>query len=82
MNPKVDILLATYNGEKYIKEQVESILNQTYENIQIIISDDCSTDKTRQVLKEYENNEKMERCQSVHKNYDWLRSRYYCRSDV
>ncbi len=59
MNPKVDILLATYNGEKYIKEQVESILNQTYENIQIIISDDCSTDKTRQVLKEYENNEKI-----------------------
>ena len=59
MNPKVDILLATYNGEKYIKEQVESILNQTYENIQIIISDDCSTDNTRQVLKEYENNEKI-----------------------
>lgn len=59
MNKKVDILLATYNGEKYIKEQVESILNQTYENIQIIISDDCSTDKTRQVLKEYENNEKI-----------------------
>ena len=59
MNPKVDILLATYNGEKYIKEQVESILNQTYENIQIIISDDCSTDKTRQVLKKYENNEKI-----------------------
>ena len=59
MNQKVDILLATYNGEKYIKEQVESILNQTYENIQIIISDDCSTDKTRQVLKEYENNEKI-----------------------
>ena len=56
MNQKVDILLATYNGEKYIKEQVESILNQTYENIQIIISDDCSTDKTRQVLKEYEKN--------------------------
>ena len=37
MEEKVDILLATYNGEKYIKEQIESILNQTYKNIQIII---------------------------------------------
>lgn len=50
---KVDILMATYNGEKYIKEQIESILNQTYENFRLIISDDCSNDKTKEVLKEY-----------------------------
>ena len=60
MNEKVDVLLATYNGEKYIKEQIESILNQTYTNIRIIISDDCSKDGTREVLKQYENNEKIE----------------------
>ena len=59
MEPKVDILVATYNGEKYIKEQIESILNQTYQNIQIIISDDCSKDRTREILKEYEKNEKI-----------------------
>ena len=59
MEEKVDILLATYNGEKYIKEQIESILNQTYKNIQIIISDDCSQDKTREILKEYEKNDKI-----------------------
>ena len=59
MEEKVDILLATYNGEKYLKEQIESILNQTYKNIQIIISDDCSKDATREILKEYENNEKI-----------------------
>ena len=59
MEEKVDILLATYNGEKYIKEQIESILNQTYKNIQIIISDDCSKDGTRQILKEYEKNDKI-----------------------
>ena len=57
MNEKVDILLATYNGEKYIKEQLDSILNQTYKNIQVIISDDCSKDKTRDILKEYEQRE-------------------------
>lgn len=57
MQEKVDVLMATYNGEKYIKEQIDSILNQTYKNIQLIISDDCSTDKTREILKQYEQND-------------------------
>ena len=51
----VDILLATYNGEKYIKELLESILNQTYKNIRILICDDYSSDKTYEILKEYSN---------------------------
>lgn len=51
---QIDILMATYNGEKYIKEQIDSILEQTYSNFKLIISDDCSTDKTREILKEYE----------------------------
>ena len=51
---KIDILVATYNGEKYLKEQLESLLNQTYKNINIIISDDCSSDGTKEILKEYE----------------------------
>lgn len=51
---KVDILLATYNGEKYLSEQIESILNQTYSNFRLLISDDCSTDNTKQIIKEYE----------------------------
>lgn len=54
MQETIDILLATYNGEKYIKEQIESILNQTYKNIKLIISDDCSKDSTSKILKEYE----------------------------
>lgn len=59
MEEKVDILVATYNGEKYLKEQIESLLNQTYKNIQIIISDDCSKDGTREILKQYEKNDKI-----------------------
>ena len=51
---QIDILLATYNGEKYLKEQLDSILNQTYTNFRLLISDDCSKDYTRQILKEYE----------------------------
>ena len=47
--------MATYNGELYLSEQVESILLQTYQNFEIICIDDCSTDKTYQILKEYKN---------------------------
>lgn len=54
MKEPIDVLLATYNGEKYIKEQIDSILNQTYKNIRLIISDDCSKDTTTEILKEYE----------------------------
>lgn len=58
MEEQIDVLLATYNGEKYIKEQIESILNQTYRNIRIIISDDCSTDNTVKILEEYKEKDK------------------------
>ena len=51
---KIDILMATYNGEKYLVDQIESILNQTYLNFNLIISDDNSTDSTKQILRDYE----------------------------
>lgn len=54
MEEKIDVLVATYNGEKYIREQLDSIINQTYKNIRILISDDCSKDSTPDILKEYE----------------------------
>lgn len=50
---RIDILIATYNGEKYLKEQLESILNQTYKNIRIVIVDDKSTDSTTSIIHEY-----------------------------
>jgi len=51
---KIDILLATNNGEKYLKEQIDSILSQTHSNFRLVISDDCSKDSTKDILKEYE----------------------------
>ena len=54
MNPKVNIILATYNGERYIKEQLDSICNQTYSNIDIYIRDDGSSDNTLSVIKDYQ----------------------------
>ncbi len=52
-NQHISIAIATYNGEKYLQEQLESILNQTLEPSEILIVDDCSTDGTWQVLKLY-----------------------------
>ena len=49
----VSITLATYNGEKFIREQLDSLLQQTYNNLEIIISDDGSTDKTIPIIEEY-----------------------------
>ena len=54
MNPKIEILLATYNGEKYVGEQIDSIINQTYNNWELLIRDDNSKDNTLEILKEYE----------------------------
>ncbi len=49
----IDILMTTYNGEKYVKQQIESIINQTNSNWMLFIQDDCSTDGTLNVLKPY-----------------------------
>jgi len=51
--PLVGILMATYNGEKFIKEQIDSILSQTYRNWQLLIHDDGSSDRTVKIVEEY-----------------------------
>ena len=49
----ISIAMATYNGEKYIKEQIDSILNQTIQDFELVVCDDCSSDSTIDILKEY-----------------------------
>ena len=51
---KISIVLCTYNGEQFIKEQLNSILNQTYQVHEIIIQDDCSTDNTWCIISNYQ----------------------------
>ena len=52
---KISVALCTYNGEKFLKEQIDSILNQTLKVDEIIICDDISTDNTLSLLNDYSN---------------------------
>jgi glycosyltransferase involved in cell wall biosynthesis len=52
--PEIEILLATYNGERFLREQIDSILAQDYENWRVLARDDGSTDGTVSILEEYE----------------------------
>jgi len=52
-NPKVSIVLPVYNGEKYIRESIDSILAQSFTDWELLVVDDCSVDGTAEILKEY-----------------------------
>ena len=56
---KISIVMTVYNGQKHLAEQLDSFLNQSYLPHEIIISDDCSTDNTLQLLEKYKNNIKI-----------------------
>jgi len=51
--PLVSVLISNYNYEKYINQAIESVLSQTYQNFELIICDDGSTDRSKQIISEY-----------------------------
>lgn len=63
---KISVAMCTYNGEKYLVPQIESILNQSNMPDEIIVCDDCSTDNTREILLRYQ--EKHPRLFQIHFN--------------
>lgn len=63
-NPKVVVLMSTYNGERYLKEQLDSILTQSYPNLELLIRDDGSNDGTLAILENYA---------SIHKNMSFFK---------
>jgi glycosyltransferase involved in cell wall biosynthesis len=50
----VSIILPTYNGAKFVNRSIDSCLHQTYQNIELVIVDDCSKDKTPEIIKSYQ----------------------------
>lgn len=53
MKPKVSVIMAVYNGEKYLRDAIDSILGQTFTDFEFIIVDDASTDRTPEVVASY-----------------------------
>ena len=54
--PLVSIIMNCYNGEKYLKESIKSIINQTYKNWELIFWDNCSTDNSKKITKKFKDN--------------------------
>ncbi len=87
-NPKVSVVIPTYNQERFIDETLRSVLNQTYSNLQIIISDDASTDGTIKIIRELaEQDKRIELLLSTvnqgipanfNKAFDAVKGKYVC----
>ena len=55
INKKVSVLIASYNNDRYISECIQSIINQTHKNVEIIIFDDLSNDNSTDIIKRFKN---------------------------
>ena len=64
----ISVAMATYNGERYIRQQLDSILNQSVQDFEIVACDDCSTDGTWDILQEYQSKFPSIRCFRNEKN--------------
>ncbi|MBQ4111032.1 MAG: glycosyltransferase [Clostridia bacterium] len=53
MKPEISVIMSVFNGETYLKEAIESVRNQTFENWELIVINDCSTDKTGEILADF-----------------------------
>lgn len=56
MNPKISVIVSTYNGERYIKETIASLLSQTFGDLELIVSNDGSTDRTTEIVRSFDDN--------------------------
>ena len=89
-NPKVTVLMSAYNGEKYLREAIDSILGQTFKDFEFLIINDGSTDKTGEILKSYNdprikiinNNKNIGLTKSLNKGLKLARGEYIARQDA
>lgn len=74
---KVSIIIANYNNSKYLPSTINSLLHQSHKNIEIIIIDDCSTDGSQNIIREYAKKNKRIKCIFLKKNA----GSYHCRNE-
>ncbi len=53
MKPDISVIMSVYNGETYLEEAIESVINQTFKNWELIVINDCSTDRTAEILADF-----------------------------
>lgn len=53
--PKVSVIIPSYNHSRYLQQRIESVIGQTYQDFEVILLDDCSTDQSRSIIGEYRN---------------------------
>jgi len=61
-NPLISVIVPNYNHFNYLRQRLDSIFNQRYDNFEVILLDDCSTDKSQEILLEYSKNPKVSHC--------------------
>jgi glycosyltransferase involved in cell wall biosynthesis len=57
-SPLVSVLLTVYNRERYLAESIDSVLAQSFADFELIVVDDCSTDRSLEIAREYERRDK------------------------
>jgi len=90
MNPKVSVIMPVYNGEQYLRDAIESVLNQTFTNFEFIIINDGSTDNTNSIINSYKdsriviikNDKNIGQCDSCAKAFLAARGEYIARQDA
>lgn len=55
----ISVIIPNFNHAKYLNQRIDSVLNQTYQNFEVIILDDCSTDESRSIIEQYRNHPKV-----------------------
>ena len=91
-NPKVSVVVPANNAERYISEAIESVLNQTFEDYELIIVNDGSTDRTEDIILDYQkmdpriiylkNEENLRICRTLNRGLEAARGDYIARMDA
>jgi len=89
-NPKISVLMTVFNGERFIREAIESILNQTFRDFEFIIVDNASTDKTLEIISSYrdprivliKNSENLGQTKALNKGILSSKGEYIARMDA